>query len=85
MKNPEKLKLVLDHVKTKKMCKDAVKKLPYRRRYVPGKYKTQEIFDKAIQENGGTLNSVPDCCKNQEMCNKAVDNCPHALEFAIAI
>ena len=82
MKNPEVLKLVLDHVKTKKMCKDAVKKLPYRIRL---KNKTQEIFDKAIQENGRTLNSVPDCCKNQEMCNKAVDNYPHALEFPIAI
>ena len=36
---------------------------------------------KAILENGGTLNSVPDCCKNQEMCIKAVDNYPHVLEF----
>ena len=39
------------------------------------------MFDKAILENGGTLKSVPDCYKNQEMCNKAVDNYPHALEF----
>ena len=37
--------------------------------------------DKAILKNGGTLKSVPDCNKNQEMCNKAVDNYPHALEF----
>ena len=37
--------------------------------------------DKAILENSGTLNSVPDCYKNQEMCNKAVDNCRHALEL----
>ena len=28
-----------------------------------------------------TLKSVPDCHKNQEMCNKAVDNYPHASEF----
>ena len=27
MKNPEMLELVLDHLKTKKMCKHAVKKL----------------------------------------------------------
>ena len=39
------------------------------------------MYDKAIVENGGTLKFVPDCCKNQEMCNKAVDNYPHALEF----
>ena len=39
------------------------------------------MYDKAIVENGGTLKFVPDCYKNQEMCNKAVDNYPHALEF----
>ena len=32
------------------------------------------MCDKAILENGGTLKSVPDCNKNQEMCNKAGDN-----------
>ena len=36
---------------------------------------------KALLENCGTLNSVPDYYKNQEMCNKAVDNYPYALEF----
>ena len=36
---------------------------------------------KAIQENAGTLN---DCYKNQEMCNKAFENYPHALEFVSA-
>ena len=39
------------------------------------------MCEKAILENGGTLKSVPDCYKNQEMSNKAVDNYPHALEF----
>ena len=29
MKNPEMLKFVPNHLKTKKMCKHAVKKLPY--------------------------------------------------------
>ena len=43
------------------------------------------MFDKAILENGGTLKSVPDCYKNQEMCNKAVDNYPHALELVLEI
>ena len=32
------------------------------------------MCDKAILENGGTLKYVRDCYKNQEMCNKAVDN-----------
>ena len=32
---------------------------------------------KSIIENGGTVKSVPDCYRNQEMGNKAVDNYPH--------
>ena len=32
------------------------------------------MCDKAILENDGTLKSVPDCYKNEEMCNKAADN-----------
>ena len=35
MKNPEKLKFVPDHLKTKKMCQHVVKTLPYLLRYVP--------------------------------------------------
>ena len=34
-KNSEMLKFVSDHLKTKKMCKHAVKKIPYPYRYVP--------------------------------------------------
>ena len=63
------------------MCKHAVKKLPYLLRYLPDQYKTQQMWDKAILENGGALKAVPDCYKNQETCNKAVDNYLHALEF----
>ena len=36
---------------------------------------------KSILENSETLDSVTDCYKNQEMCNKAVDNYLYALEF----
>ena len=42
---------------------------------------TQQMCDKAILENVGTLKSVPYCYKKQEMCNKAVENCPNALKF----
>ena len=34
MRNPKMLKFVPDHLKTKKMCKHAVKILPYLLRYV---------------------------------------------------
>ena len=42
-----------DHLTTKKMCKHAVKKLPYLLRYIPDQYKTHQMCDKAILENGG--------------------------------
>ena len=39
------------------------------------------MCDKAVLKNGGISKSVSDCYKNQEMCNKADNNYPHALEF----
>ena len=63
------------------MCKHVVKRVPYLTRYVSDQYKTQQMCDMAILENGGTLTSVSDCHKNHEMCNKTVDNYHHALYF----
>ena len=80
-KNPEMLKFVLIILKLKTCVSMQLKKLPYLFRYVPDQYKTQQICDKAILENGGALKSFPDCYKNQELCNKAVDSYPHTLEF----
>ena len=37
------------------------------------------MCDKAILENAVTLKSVSYSYKNQEMCNNALDNYPHAL------
>ena len=37
--------------------------------------------DKAVLKIVTTLKSVSDCYKNQEICNKAVDYYPHALQF----
>ena len=39
------------------------------------------MCDKTVLENHGTWKSVPQCYKNQEMCNKVVDNYPHSLKF----
>ena len=39
------------------------------------------MCEKAISENGGTLKSVTDCCKNQEIGSEAVYNYPHSLGF----
>ena len=58
------LKFLPDHLKTKKMCKHALKKLPFLIKYISDQYKTEQMCDKAILENGGTLlESVPDCYK----------------------
>ena len=51
------------------MSKDGVKKLPYLRLrlkliYATDQCKTQQMCDKAILENGGTLNFVSDCYKS---------------------
>ena len=45
------LKFVPDHLKTKKICEHAVKKLPYLLRYVPNQYKSQQMCDKAILQS----------------------------------
>ena len=58
MKNPETLKFVSDHLKTEKVCKHAVKILPYLIRYVPDQYKNKQMCDKAILENGGTFSCI---------------------------
>ena len=64
MRNSEMLKFVPYHLKSKKMRKSAVKKLPSVTRNVSDWYMTQQMCDKGILENSGTLESVPDCCKN---------------------
>ena len=39
------------------------------------------MCDKAILENGGSLELILDCYKNQQMCDKAVDDYPYPLKF----
>ena len=69
IKNPEMLKLVPDHLKTKKICKHAVKKLPCLLKYVTDQYKTPQMCYKDILENGGTLESVPDSKTSDKAVN----------------
>ena len=58
MKNPEMLKFIPDHFKTKKMCKHTVKKLTSLTKYVSDQYKIQQMCDKYILKNGGTSKSL---------------------------
>ena len=65
-KDPEILRFVPDHCKTKRMCKHEVKKLPFIIRYVPDQYKTQQIYDNVFLENGGMPMFVADYYKNKK-------------------
>ena len=35
-----------------------------------------------VRGNGVTIESVPNCYNNNQICNKAVDNYPNALKFS---
>ena len=48
--NPEKPKFVSDYIKTKKMSKNVVKKLPFVTRYFPNQYNTEDMCDWVILE-----------------------------------
>ena len=61
------------------MCKYVLKKLSFVIRYVPGQYKTQQMCDKTIKENGRRLEFIPDCFKTQKICNKIVDKYPQKM------
>ena len=51
--------------------------------YVPDQYKTKEIHNIVILENGGMLRLILDCYKNQKICDKNADMYFYALEFVI--
>ena len=53
--------------------------------YVLHLYKPPPMCDKTILENSEMLESLPDCYKNQQMCDKVVDNYTHILKFVIKL
>ena len=75
------LRFVPDHLCTKKMHKNAIKQLSFVIRYVADIHKTQEMCNIVLLKNGGTLMLAPNCYNNQKICNKAIDNYAHLLEF----
>ena len=72
IKNLAILRFVPDHLKIKKMCKNAVRKLQFIIRYVPDWYKIKEMCDEVILEYGGILGFVPDCHK--KLFDKVIKN-----------
>ena len=55
------LKFIPDHIKTKKMCKNAGEKLMFIIMHVQDGYKSQENYDKVILETGRMLKFILDC------------------------
>ena len=47
--------------------------------YVPDQYKTQEMYNEAVEKSPEALGFVSDQYKTQEMCNKAVEKLPEVL------
>ena len=60
------LQFVPDHLKTKKIYKHTVKKLPFVIKYVSDHYKSKETCGKVILEYGGIIGFTPDCCTDQK-------------------
>ena len=54
------LRFVIDHLKTERMCNNAVKKLPFLIKYIPNQYNTNKICDKNIVEKSGLSGFIPD-------------------------
>ena len=49
--NPKMLTFILHYLKTKKMGKNAIKKVLFVKRYVCNQYNTQTMCDEAIEEH----------------------------------
>ena len=50
-------------------------------RHIPDKFKTQEICEKALEQDSWQLENVPDYFKTQDMCIEAVEDEPHPLLY----
>ena len=61
------------------MCTYAVKKLALLIRYVPGKYRTQQMCDKAIFKKRRNIKFFSWLLQNSTMCDKAVDTRPYTI------
>ena len=64
------------------MCERAAEDHPDILEFVPDHLKSQEMCNKAVEEEGRCqLCNVPDHFKTQEMCDAAVDEDPYTLKF----
>ena len=67
---PPWIREILDHLKTRDMCIEAVRMEPRSLAFVPGRFKTQGMCNEAVAHNPYSLDHLPDHFKAQEMCNE---------------
>ena len=78
---PRWIREIPDHLKTQKMCDEAVRIESYSLEVVPDRFKTEEMCNEAVRRGPSTLYYVPYHLKTQEMCGEAVRMDPRSLEF----
>ena len=48
--------------------------------YISDQYKTREMCNKSVNASLSAIKFIPECCKPQEMCVKAVYTCPFIFD-----
>ena len=76
---PRILKRIPDDLKTQKMCKKPMEKVPWLLHYVPVRLRTKKMCDRAVEKCLHPLRFIPDHLKTQKMCEKAVEEDPWRL------
>ena len=72
-----------DHLKTQRMCDEAVRNIPCTMLLVPDHLKTMEICNEIMRIMPEALHRIPDCFKTQEMCKKAAEADPSNLKTVL--
>ena len=72
--------IIRDRFKTEKMCSEAVEREALLLYDVPIRFRTQEMYRRAVEKCLHRFRFIPDHLKTQKMCEKAVEDEPKALE-----
>ena len=78
--SPGFLIIILDRFKTEKMCSEAVEHEALLLFDVAIRFRTQEMYRRAVAKCLQPFRFIPDHLKTQKMCEKAVEDKPKALE-----
>ena len=71
---PRYLTFLPDHLKTKGVYNEVVRREPSTLKFVPENLRTQEMCKRVVEENPLLLRYVPDRFKTKEICDKVVSH-----------